>query len=81
MGEPKAFIVYWYRYQGPPGEMIFSESTIRLEGGDTIERKLATTTATFPAPGEYVLLVQVLNSSFPSQCCRTNGYVQVTVVE
>ena len=61
--------------------MIFPESTIRLEGGDTIERKLATTTATFPAPGEYVLLVQVLNSSLPSQCCWTNGYVQVTVVE
>lgn len=81
MGDPKTFNVYWYKYQGPPGEVIFSESTIRLEGGDTVERKLATTTATFPAPGEYLLLVQALNSSFPSQCCWTNGYVQVTVVE
>ena len=65
MGDPKAFNVYWYKYQGPPGEVIFSESTIRLEGGDTVERKLATTTATFPAPGEYLLLVQALNSSIP----------------
>lgn len=81
MGEPKTFNVYWYKYQGPPGEVVFSESTIRLDGGDAVERKLATTTATFPAPGEYVLLVQALNSSFPSQCCWTNGYVQVTVVE
>lgn len=81
MGEPKTFNVYWYKYQGPPGEVVFSESTIRLDGGDAVERKLATTTATFPAPGEYVLLVQALNSTFPSQCCWTNGYVQVTVVE
>ena len=80
-GDPKTFNVYWYKYQGPPGEVTFSEDTIRLEGGDTVETKLATTTATFPAPGEYVLLVQALNSSFPSQCCWTNGYVEVTVVE
>lgn len=81
MGEPKTFNVYWYKYQGPPGEVVFAENTIRLDGGDAVERKLATTTATFPAPGEYLLLVQALNSSFPSQCCWTNGYVQVTVVE
>ena len=65
-GDPKTFNVYWYKYQGPPGEVTFSESTIRLEGGDTVETKLATTTATFRVPGDYVLLVQALNSSFSS---------------
>lgn len=80
-GDPKAFNVYWYKYQGPAGEVTFSENSIRLEGGDMVEAKLATITATFPAPGEYVLLVQALQSSFPSQCCWTNGYVEVTVHE
>lgn len=80
-GDPKPFNVYWYKYQGPPGEVTFSEHTTRLEGGSTVETKLATTTATFPGPGDYVLLVQALNSTFSSQCCWTNGYVEVTVVE
>ncbi len=80
-GDPKTFNVFWYKYQGPPGDVTFSDETMRLSGGDTVETKVATTTASFPAPGEYVLLVQVLNSSFPSQCCWTNGYVRVTVRE
>ena len=46
MGGPKAFNVYWYKYQGPPREVIFFESTVRLERGDTLGRKLAMTTAT-----------------------------------
>ena len=80
-GDPKPFNIYWYKYQGPPGEVTFSEHSMRLEGGDRVETKQATTTATFPAPGEYVLLVQALQSSFPSQCCWTTGYVEVTVLE
>ena len=40
--------------------------------------------ATFPAPGEYLMLAQVDNWSAPDsssgdQCCWTNGYVRVTV--
>ena len=81
MGEPKTFNAYWYRYQGRPGEVVFSGSTVRLEGGDTVGRKPATTTATFPAPGGSLLLVEALDSGFPSRCRSTNGYVQVTVVE
>ena len=81
MGEPEAFNVCLVKVRGPPGEVIFSESTIRPEGGDTVERKLATTTATFPVPGEYVVLAQALTSSVPSRCCWSNGYVQVSVVE
>ena len=46
-----------------------------------------TTTASFAAPGEYVLRVQAINDPGPSNptrgfefhCCWTNGYVTVTV--
>ena len=38
-----------------------------------------TTRVTFSQPGDYVLLVQVLNGSFANQCCWTNAYVNVTV--
>ena len=34
---------------------------------------------TFSQPGDYVLLVQVLNGSFSSQCCWTNAHAEVTV--
>jgi hypothetical protein len=34
---------------------------------------------TFDQPGDYVLLVQVLNGSYSSQCCWTNARVEVTV--
>jgi len=78
-GQPKPFNVYWYKYQGPAAEVRFSQPRTRLEGGDAIETKLASTSATFTAPGKYVLLVQALQSSFESQCCWTNGYVEVTV--
>ena len=80
MAEPRTFDVYWYKYQRPPGEVVSSETTIRLDGGDADERKPATT-ATFPAPGDYLLPVQTLDCSFPPQRCRTDGYLQVTVVE
>ena len=78
MGEPETFSVYRWKYRGPPGEVI-SESTTRLEGGDAVARKTAT--ATFPVPREYLLPVQALDSSFPSRCRWTDGYVQVTVAE
>ncbi len=81
MGEPEAFNVCSVQVRGPPGEVVFSESTIRPEGGDTVERKPAPTTATFPVPGEYVVLVQALAGSLPSRCRWSNGYVQVSVVE
>jgi hypothetical protein len=80
-GHPKTFNVYWAKYQGPAGAVTFAEERIRLQGGDAVERKVATTSATFHAPGHYILIVQVLQSTFESQCCWTNGYVEVTVVE
>lgn len=54
---------------------------IRLAGG----RGTAQVLATFPAPGEWVMRVQVDNFGAPDstpgdQCCWTNGYVRVRVV-
>ena len=40
------------------------------------------TTVTFSEPGDYVLLVQsieTLRNSFEYHCCWTNGWVEVTV--
>ena len=71
--------VNWYKHIGP-GSVVFSSHTedlLELEG-------MATTTATFDQPGEYVIRVRADNfgrvdSSSGNQCCWTNGYVKVTV--
>ncbi len=79
-GEPKDFLVTWAKYSGPPdilGIVSFSENEFIVGPGEA----LATTTATFTEPGDYVLLVQVLNGGFDNQCCWTNGYVEVTVAD
>jgi hypothetical protein len=70
----------WFKHQGPGG-VTFSQVTGRAAaaGGE------AATTATFSAPGEYVLRVRandvsgVANAGH-AQCCWTNGFVRVTVV-
>ncbi len=72
----------WVKHQGP-GEVTFAPTTLRTPsqpGGEL------TTTATFGAPGEYVVRVRVDNfttsdSSFADQCCWSNGYYRVTVSE
>ncbi|MDX1567411.1 MAG: hypothetical protein R3223_06395 [Longimicrobiales bacterium] len=71
--------VGWIQYRGP-GTARFqpAEQSVVLTDGTAT----ATTTATFTEPGEYVLLVQSINSataSFEFHCCWTNGYVPVTV--
>lgn len=80
MGHPQTLNVYGCSYQGLPGAGILSESAIRLECGETVQRQPTTTTAALPAPEAYLLLVQPLHSSFPSLCCWTNEHVQMTVV-
>jgi hypothetical protein len=80
-GDPKPWNVFWYKYQGPPGEVRFSETATRLVQGDMLETKMATTSATFLEPGRYVVQSQVLMSAFQSQCCWTNAYVEVDIVE
>ena len=68
----------WFKHQGP-GTVSFEKATppVRPDGK-------ATTTATFSAPGEYVLRVRAndasgLASAGHAQCCWTNGFVKVIV--
>jgi hypothetical protein len=67
----------WVKHSGP-GDVTFSDPRPKLEGLDV----KATTTATFSAPGEYVLRVHAMDTTGAdgsNQCCWTNGYVRVTV--
>ena len=67
----------WSKFAGPVGATSFSPQRSEFEvGRDPTEQ---TTVVTFSQPGDYVLLVQVLNGSFSSQCCWTNAYLEVTV--
>ena len=75
-----AVTLAWFKHQGPPSAVVFSDQTIVLQEGNGE----ATTTATFSEAGEYVLRVRVDNwtandSSSGDQCCWTNGYVPVSV--
>ena len=71
--------VIWYKHAGP-GAVVFSPHTDELAETEG----MATTTATFGQPGEYLIRVRADNfggvdSSAGDQCCWTNGYVKVTV--
>jgi hypothetical protein len=75
----------WTKHQGP-GEVIFSESEVRL---DTAEGA-ATISARFNRPGNYIVRVQAINDpeadsnptgGFEFHCCWTNGYIEVDVVD
>ena len=75
-GAPVALM--WFKHQGP-GAVTFSPPAPRPAAGDG----MATTTATFSAPGRYVLRVRANDSSVSgaghAQCCWTNGFVVVEV--
>lgn len=71
----------WFKHQGP-GDVTFAPRSAKTApgGGE------AATSVRFSAPGEYMLRVRVDNfgitdSAMGQQCCWTNGYVKVTVVE
>lgn len=79
--------VTWHKHQGP-GDVTFSETAQKIDhkGGT------ATTTATFNAPGDYLLRVHAIDASGQdhegeeelamsgyAQCCWTNGFIPVTV--
>jgi hypothetical protein len=68
----------WFKHQGP-GAVTFAPPNPRPG-----EDNLATTTATFSEPGEYVLRVRANDASGiagagHAQCCWSNGFVKVTV--
>lgn len=68
--------VGWSKYSGP-GKVVFANPDPPLEGG------VATTTATFSDPGEYVLRMHAWDDSGRYAggfyCCWTNGYARVSV--
>ena len=68
--------VGWTVHQGPGG-VEFSEAEMQVDRADGV----ATTTARFSEPGEYVVRVQSIYSttSFEYHCCWTNGYIPVMV--
>ncbi len=72
--------VTWFKHQGPAAEVVFAPDSLMIEN----QSGQVTATATFTAPGEYVLRARVDNweandSSGGDQCCWTNGWVRVTV--
>jgi hypothetical protein len=99
MRDPVPVTLIWSKHQGPPdGRVTFgsaandlrapAESGFRPPGEGGLrappEGGEVSTTATFSAPGEYVLRVEAGNfasrdSSNPDQCCWTNGYLRVNV--
>ena len=78
-GDAPALNVTWFKHTGP-GSVVFSSHTEPIAETEG----MATTTATFEQPGEYVIRVRAdnfgrIDSSAGNQCCWTNGYVKVTV--
>ncbi len=80
-GNPPQFGLVWSKFRGP-GEVTFGEArpTVAEDGR-------AETTATFSAPGTYVLRVLAWDDSGPQglimaggfQCCWTNAYLDIDV--
>ncbi len=69
----------WFKHQGP-GRVAFEPPTPRVSAGEG----LASTTATFSEPGEYVIRVRANDASGVAtaghaQCCWSNGFVKVIV--
>jgi hypothetical protein len=82
-GNQADMTVLWKVHRGA-APVKFADAAIRLmNGGDFDKYVEAKTTATFSAPGEYVLRAQVNDKSGDGgggeQCCWTNAMVKVTV--
>ena len=82
--EPPDITVNWRKHRGP------GQSDLRARAHPALHTKgdpkvflEATTTATFDAPGEYILRAQVNDDSGDGgggdQCCWTTAHVKVTV--
>ncbi len=69
----------WHKFRGP-ADVTFGEANPKI---DQAAGGKATTTATFSAPGEYILRAQVNDRTGDGgggfQCCWTNAHVKVTV--
>jgi hypothetical protein len=83
-GAPADATLTWRIHRGNAANVKFAEDTLRLQNkGDINAVMEATTTATFSAPGEYVLRAQANDASGDGgggdQCCWSNALVKVTV--
>ncbi len=72
--------VTWFKHQGPADQVLFEPWQVEVESG----QGEAASSATFSAPGTYVLRARVDNwsandSTGGDQCCWTNAFVPVTV--
>lgn len=76
-------VVTWKKYRAPGGVTFSRNPLLLVTKGDPNAVVEATTSATFDAPGEYVLRAQVNDDSGEDgagdQCCWTNALVKVTV--
>jgi hypothetical protein len=82
-GEPPDVTVNW-RLHRAPGKVTLEPERVPLHtGGDAKAFVEAVTTATFGAPGEYILRAQVNDDSGDGgggdQCCWTTAHVKITV--
>jgi hypothetical protein len=82
-GPPPDIVVNWKKHRAPGG-VAFAQERIPLHTkGDPNVFLEATTTATFDAPGDYVLRAHVNDESGDGgggdQCCWTTAHVNVTV--
>ena len=80
-GRGPSVTLTWFKHQGP-GDVTFSEGSSRVP----VAGAEATTMATFSAAGDYMLRVRANDASGVSgaghaQCCWTNGFVKVTVIQ
>jgi hypothetical protein len=82
-GPPADVTIVWTKFRGP-GDVTFAQQRVpvRLKGNFNVFEK-AETTATFSAPGEYILRATANDSSGDGgggdQCCWTTAHVKVTV--
>jgi hypothetical protein len=82
-GPPGDVTIVWTKYRGP-GDVTFSQQRVPvyLKGNFTAFQRVETT-ATFSAPGEYLLRAVANDSSGDGgggdQCCWTTAHVRVTV--
>jgi hypothetical protein len=69
----------WHKFRGP-GTVTFAEVSPKI---DSASGGKATTTATFSAPGEYIIRAQANDRTGDGgggfQCCWTNAHIKVTV--
>jgi hypothetical protein len=72
--------LWWLLYSGPSNDVVFSDEEVQIPL--TNREGVGTTQVTFSEPGQYVLLVnsiETLRNSFEYHCCWTNGWVTVNV--